>query len=132
MNNDGSLHAILGGSGGSRIFPSIAQVILNLECGYNISAAIERPRIHNQVVPEETQLEVGPEGKDEDLIRFMEARGHEMFLFDINAAVAESELRNGHSTEVVLMFRAVQGILVEDWTIWAASDSRKHGVAAAY
>ena len=32
----------------------------------------------------------------------------------------------------VLMAWVVQGVLVQNGTLWAASDSRKHGVAAAY
>ena len=91
MNLDGSLHAVLGGSGGSRIFPAIAQVILNLECGLDLSAAIERPRVHNQVVPQITDMEVGPEGEDEGLLKALRDRGHEMLLFDINSAKAEGE-----------------------------------------
>ncbi|ORX34374.1 putative gamma-glutamyltranspeptidase 1 precursor [Kockovaella imperatae] len=115
LNDDGSLHAVLGGSGGSRIFPSIVQVILNLECGYDISAAIERPRIHNQIVPQITTIEVGPEGEDKGLSKSLRAKGHELLLFDVNLGIAE-----------------VQGVILDNGTLWAASDSRKHGVAAAY
>lgn len=92
LNEDGSLYAVLGGSGGSRIFPALAQVILNLECGLNISAAIERPRVHNQIVPLETTVEVGPEGSNVDMMDDLRRRGHNISEFDINIGIAEGEL----------------------------------------
>ncbi|RXK42215.1 gamma-glutamyltransferase [Tremella mesenterica] len=110
-----SLWGVFGGSGGSRIFPSVAQVLLNLECGDDLSTAIERPRWHNQVVPSITTLEVGPEGEDRDLIKALEKRGHEIGLYDINVGASE-----------------VQGIVVVNGTVFASSDSRKNGIAAGY
>lgn len=89
---------VLGGSGGSRIFPSLVQVLLNLQCGLDLSEAIERPRVHNQIVPPVTTLEVGPEGvKGEwrELVDRLEARGHKMGLFDINIAISEGESGTG-------------------------------------
>lgn len=91
MNEDHTLYAVLGGSGGSRIFPAVTQVILNLECGLDISAAIERPRVHNQIAPSETTIEVGPEGSDKELVADLEAKGHIVQEFDINLGIAESE-----------------------------------------
>ncbi|KAK8846754.1 gamma-glutamyltransferase [Kwoniella newhampshirensis] len=110
-----SLYAVLGGSGGSRIFPSVAQVILNLFSGLDISASIERVRVHNQVVPALTTIEVGPEGVDEALVRGLEERGQEVGQFDVNLGISE-----------------VQAIVVQNGTIYASSDSRKNGVAAGY
>lgn len=90
-NPDGTLYAVLGGSGGSRIFPSIAQVLLHLAAGYNLSEAIEKPRYHNQVVPPITTIEVGPEGEDVGLSKALQEKGHKIGLFDINIGVSESE-----------------------------------------
>jgi gamma-glutamyltranspeptidase/glutathione hydrolase/leukotriene-C4 hydrolase len=129
LNEDGSLYAVLGGSGGSRIFPAIAQVILNLDCGLDISAAIERPRVHNQIVPAETTIEVGPEGPDKKLMKGLRDRGHNVQEFDINLGVAEGMSRGSLS---FMADRAVQGIVLQNGTIWAASDSRKNGIAAGY
>lgn len=41
----------IGGSGGSRIFPSIFQVLLNLDWGLDIRDAIEFGRLHDQLYP---------------------------------------------------------------------------------
>lgn len=46
-----------GGSGGSRIFGSIIQTILNVDWGMDISAAIERARVHDQLFPTEVSIE---------------------------------------------------------------------------
>lgn len=85
---------VLGGSGGSRIFPSLVQVLLNVQCGLNLSEAVERPRVHNQIVPPITTLEVGPggvRGEWELLVDDLKRRGHEVGLFDINIAISEGE-----------------------------------------
>ena len=47
--------------------------------------------MHNQVIPQMTTVEVGPEGEDKALTKALEDRGHEVLLFDINMAVAESK-----------------------------------------
>lgn len=126
---------VLGGSGGSRIFPSLAQVLLNVQCGLNLSAAIERPRVHNQIVPPVTTLEVGPEGvKGEwkDLVDGLKERGHEVGLFDINIAISEGSSTKQPPNRKCADAIVVQAIMVENGTIWASSDSRKYGVAAGY
>ena len=48
---DGSLYIAIGGAGGSRIFPSIFQVLLNLDWGMDLSQAIEYGRLHDQLYP---------------------------------------------------------------------------------
>lgn len=49
---DGEFWLSMGGSGGSRIFGAVAQVLLNLDWGYDLSHAIEEPRVHDQLLPE--------------------------------------------------------------------------------
>lgn len=91
---------VLGGSGGSRIFPSLAQVLLNVQCGLNLSEAVERPRVHNQIVPPVTTLEVGPEGVVGEwkvLVEDLKRRGHQVGLFDINIAISEGQSTIHHS-----------------------------------
>lgn len=48
---DGSFYIAIGGSGGSRIFSSVFQVLLNLDRGMDVSQAIEYGRLHDQLYP---------------------------------------------------------------------------------
>jgi len=48
---DGSFYIAIGGSGGSRIFPSVFQALLNLDWGMDLSQAIEYGRLHDQLYP---------------------------------------------------------------------------------
>ena len=48
---DGSFFVAIGGSGGSRIFPSVFQVLLNLDWGLDIREAVEFGRLHDQLYP---------------------------------------------------------------------------------
>lgn len=57
----------------------------------DISAAIEQPRYHSQVVPNVTTIEVGPEGPPKAVLKGLRDRGHVVGEFDINLGVAESE-----------------------------------------
>ncbi|CAE6482871.1 unnamed protein product [Rhizoctonia solani] len=109
----GKLYLALGGSGGSRIFGAIAQTILNLDRGMNISGAIEAPRVHDQLFPMVVSIESEFGERELD---GLQQRGHNTSVFDINLGVAE-----------------IQAVAVdEDGHIFAASDSRKNGVAAGW
>ncbi|KAI6026195.1 nucleophile aminohydrolase [Pisolithus microcarpus] len=90
-HGDGSFYLAVGGSGGSRIFPSIFQAILNLDWGLDVSEAIEYGRVHDQ------------------------DRGHNVTVKPISRVAA-----------------VVQAVLQKDGVIFAASDSRKNGIAAGY
>lgn len=114
---DGRFYIAIGGAGGSRIFGSVAQVLFNLDWGLDLSAAIERPRFHHQLLPIEVSIE---STADEKLIDALRRRGHTIEMLDIDLAVAE-----------------VQAVMAEHRSgkyrrILAASDSRKGGIAAAY
>jgi gamma-glutamyltranspeptidase/glutathione hydrolase/leukotriene-C4 hydrolase len=114
---DGSIYLAIGGSGGSRIFGSIAQVLLNLDWGMDLSEAIERPRIHHQLMPASVSAE---STTDEHILDALRDRGHHVETFDIDMAAAE-----------------VQAVLCQRGPgrfkkILAASDSRKEGIAVAY
>ncbi len=59
-NDNRRVQQILGGSGGTRITTSIAQVsMLNLWFNENIKKAIDTPRLHSQLLPEEVIAELG-------------------------------------------------------------------------
>ena len=59
----------------------------------NISAAIEQPRVHNQIVPLTTMVEVGPEGSNKEVMDDLKARGHNITEFDINLGISEGASR---------------------------------------
>lgn len=69
---DGSFFVAIGGSGGSLIFPSVFQVLLNLDWGLDIREAIEFGRLHDQLYPLQTLADTYPQDILEDLRR----RGH--------------------------------------------------------
>lgn len=72
---DGSFYLAIGGSGGSRIFPSVFQVLLNLEWGLDISSAIEFGRLHDQLYPLHVDADnVYPQ----DILKDLENRGHKI------------------------------------------------------
>ncbi|KDQ57609.1 hypothetical protein JAAARDRAFT_47513 [Jaapia argillacea MUCL 33604] len=111
-NADGSFYLALGGSGGSRIFPALFQVILGLDWGLDIGGAVEFGRVHDQLYPLVVDVDdVYPER----FVRGLRERGHNVTLSDINRVAA-----------------VVQGVMMENGTIYAASDSRKNGIAAGY
>ncbi|PWN42667.1 gamma-glutamyltranspeptidase [Ceraceosorus guamensis] len=116
-HSDGSFFLALGGSGGSRIFGSVAQVLLNLDWGYDLSQAIERPRLHHQLLP----AVVSAESTISDaILESLKSKGHNVTVFDINMGMAE-----------------VQAVMREQAPgrharVFAASDSRKDGRASAY
>ncbi|KAG7449552.1 gamma-glutamyltranspeptidase [Guyanagaster necrorhizus] len=111
-NADGSFYLSIGGSGGSRIFPAVFQVILNLEWGLDLSSAIEFGRLHNQLYPLFLDADnVYPSDILDDLRR----RGHNVIVADVNRVAS-----------------AVNGVMIKDGKIFAASDSRKNGIAAGY
>ncbi|KAF9973905.1 hypothetical protein BGZ73_002833 [Actinomortierella ambigua] len=114
VERDGEFEMALGGSGGSRITTSVLQTILNVyNLDMNIMEAIESPRVHHQLMPHVADFESGYSTK---AIEFARARGHNVTVFDRRMAKAE-----------------IQGVMrLEDGFAYAASDSRKHGVAAGY
>ncbi|TFK74043.1 gamma-glutamyltranspeptidase [Pluteus cervinus] len=111
-NADGSFYVALGGSGGSRIFGSVFQTILNMDWGLDASQAVEFGRLHDQLYPSTLDADnVYPW----DLLEGLRERGHNLTISDVNrvAAVVQVVSRQG-----------------ED--IFAASDSRKNGIAVGY
>ncbi|KAH9978655.1 gamma-glutamyltranspeptidase [Lactifluus volemus] len=78
-NPDGSFYLALGASGGSKIFPAVFQVILNLDWGLDISSAIEYPRLHHQLYPEFVKAD---DSYRRELLAELERRGHSIFIDD--------------------------------------------------
>lgn len=72
-NEDGSFYLAIGGSGGSLIFPTVFQVILNMDWGMDVSAAIEHGRLHDQLYPTVVQTDnVYPA----EVVDGLRAKGH--------------------------------------------------------
>lgn len=69
----GKFYLALGGSGGARIFGAIAQAVLNLDRGMNVSGAVEAPRVHHQLLP--TVVTIESEFGNREL-EGLEQRGH--------------------------------------------------------
>ena len=70
---NGDLELVLGGSGGSRIFPAVFQVMLNVDWGYDIRGAIEDGRVHNQLFPQYVDAD---STIDDELLDALRSRGH--------------------------------------------------------
>ncbi|KAF9365630.1 hypothetical protein BGX34_009165 [Mortierella sp. NVP85] len=114
VERDGKFELALGGSGGSRILTSVLQTMLNIyNHNYNVMEAVEAPRVHHQLMPNVVDIESGFASAE---VRFLKTRGHNVTVSDISLAKAE----------VQAVMREIDGL------IYAASDSRKHGVAAGY
>ncbi|KAF8331090.1 gamma-glutamyltranspeptidase [Cantharellus anzutake] len=83
---NGYFHLVAGGSGGSRIFGSIVQTILNVDWGMDVSAAVEQARVHDQLFPRNVSVETTI--NDEEVLA-LEAAGHRIDFIDIRTGVAE-------------------------------------------
>ncbi|PWZ01586.1 hypothetical protein BCV70DRAFT_199018 [Testicularia cyperi] len=114
---DGEFLMAVGGSGGSRIFSSVLQTIFNhLDWGMDLSTAIESPRVHHQLLP--TALSVETTYPDK-ILTALKGRNHDISFIDIDLGIAE----------VQAVSQQTNGKLKK---IFAASDSRKGGIAMAY
>lgn len=72
-NSDGSFYAAIGGAGGSRIFGSVLQVLLNLDWGLDASEAVEFGRLHDQLYPSALDADdVYPS----EILEFLRQLGH--------------------------------------------------------
>ncbi|KXS15091.1 gamma-glutamyltranspeptidase [Gonapodya prolifera JEL478] len=106
--------ACLGGSGGSRITTGVAQVLLNL-LDYQMDplSAVMDPRVHHQLFPDSVQVEWNFSPDSEEALR---TKGHLVEPLD------------------QLTFMSIVNTILrsENGMIYAVSDPRKRGLAAAY
>jgi gamma-glutamyltranspeptidase/glutathione hydrolase len=71
---DGRVFLVTGSPGSSRIISTNLQVIMNvIDHGMNIQEAVNAPRVHNEWLPDELQLE---RGISPDTIRLLSGMGH--------------------------------------------------------
>jgi gamma-glutamyltranspeptidase len=73
-HEDGSL-AVVGGSGGGRIFGAIFQTLLNLDWGLDAREAVEYWRVHTQLLPEIVDAD---EGYPAHILAGLLERGHQL------------------------------------------------------
>ncbi|KAG6837702.1 hypothetical protein H0H93_003504 [Arthromyces matolae] len=84
-DEDGSFYLAIGGAGGSRIFPAIFQVIVNLELGLDLSTAIEYGRVHDQLYPLLLDVDnVYPQ----EIVDGLRNIGHNITVLDVNRVAA--------------------------------------------
>jgi len=111
-DRDGSFFLAVGGSGGSRIFGSAFQVLLHQELGLDLSAAIEFGRVHDQLYPPVLEVDnIYPQ----NIIDGLRTLGHNVTVLDVNRVAA-----------------VIQAVAKVGGTMFAASDSRKNGIAAGF
>ncbi|CAN9504886.1 unnamed protein product [Ophioblennius macclurei] len=102
---------VVGGSGGTKITTSIAEVILKvLFFDYDLETAVVEPRVHNQLSPNATQAE---QGFDKDVMEGLAKKNHETEYLKSAGAI-------------------IQAIVRHEKGLKAQSDPRKNGYAAGY
>lgn len=102
---------VVGGSGGTKITTSIAQVILNaLFFNYDVKEAVSQPRVHNQLAPNAT---VAERDFDKNILDGLANKNHETQVLSGTGAV-------------------VQAVVRHDDGLHAQSDPRKWAYAAGY
>ncbi|KAI9437760.1 gamma-glutamyltranspeptidase [Lactarius indigo] len=112
-NPDGSFYLALGGSGGSKIIPAIFQVVLNLDWGLDIGSAIEYGRLHHQLYPEWVEAD-------------------NIYPAELLLNLKKEDIRSTVLMDVDRVSSVVNAVMLKDGTVYAASDSRKNGIAAGY
>ncbi|XP_051269190.1 glutathione hydrolase 1 proenzyme isoform X1 [Dicentrarchus labrax] len=111
FDENNKVKMVVGGSGGTKITTSIAQVILNaLFFDYDLYKAVSDPRLHNQLSPNTT---VAEPGFDKDVLAGLALKNHETEFLKSTGAV-------------------VQAVVRHDDGLHAQSDPRKWAYAAGY
>lgn len=88
-DSSGALWAVVGGSGGSRIFPALLQTLVNLDWGLDVSGAVEFGRVHDQLFPAVVDADnVYPAA----LLDGLRTRGHNVSIADVNRVAAVVQL----------------------------------------
>uniref|UniRef100_A0A8C6T154 Gamma-glutamyltransferase 1b n=1 Tax=Neogobius melanostomus TaxID=47308 RepID=A0A8C6T154_9GOBI len=110
FDKNNKVKMVVGGSGGTKVTTSIAQVVLNaLFFGFDLHKSVVDPRLHNQLIPNTTVAEPG---------------------FD---QVSYGLSLKNHPTELLRSTGAVvQAVVRYEDGLRAQSDPRKWGYAAGY
>ncbi|PKK70474.1 gamma-glutamyltranspeptidase [Rhizophagus irregularis] len=114
VENNGEFEMAIGGSGGSRILSSVLQVLLNVyDFEQDLLTSIHTPRVHHQLIPNEITAETG---YSKELLDELKRKNHSIKIIEYKLGVSE----------IQAVMRLPNGL------INAASDYRKHGIAAGY
>ena len=104
---NGTLFAILGASGGSRIITTVVQNALSvLDRGMTIHEAVKQPRLHDQLLPNQVHFEYK---YDNATVDYMRKRRH-----NVTWGPAGS---------------SAQAIIIQDGVFEAAGEPRQHDSA---
>ncbi|XP_058473656.1 glutathione hydrolase 1 proenzyme [Solea solea] len=86
-----SVKMVVGGSGGTKITTSIAQVILKaLFFDYDVEKAVSEPRLHNQLSPNTT---VAEQGFDKSVLDGLAQKNHHTEFLSSSGAVVQAVVR---------------------------------------
>lgn len=90
---NGTLFAVLGASGGSRIITAVIQNALNvLNWGLTVHQAVKQPRLHDQLLPNQVMFEWS---YDNSTVEFMERRGHNVTWGPAGSSAQAISIING-------------------------------------
>lgn len=122
VTRDGQPVLVLGTPGGSRIITAVLQVIVNtIDFGLNVQEAVDAPRIHQQWLPDVTNVEnlaLSP-----DTRKLLEAMGH---------TLGSSQPAN-HLAAIMVGAPAIGGKPVGQNRLYGANDPRRNtGLALGY
>ena len=90
---NGTLFAVLGASGGSRIITTVVQNALHLlDGGMSVHEAVKQPRLHDQLVPNLVSFEWG---YDNATVEFMRDRGHNVTWGQAGSSAQAIRIQDG-------------------------------------
>lgn len=91
---NGTLFAVLGASGGSRIITTVVQTALNvLERGMTVHEALKQPRLHDQLLPNQVTFEWD---YDNSTVDYMIGRNHNVTWGAAGSSSQAIRITNGH------------------------------------
>ncbi|KAJ7387660.1 hypothetical protein OS493_000997 [Desmophyllum pertusum] len=115
IDGDGKVKLVIGASGGKRITTAVSLVLMNkLWFGQSLSDAVDEPRLHTQLVPDQTVFYE----KDKK--------------YRLSEEIVEGLRKRGHDVMAANPFAVVQAVFRDPTGkgIYAKSDPRKHGAPA--